>query len=135
MSRMCRRHPDCTVPKGQQGCFLCGDASPHVESDRLKFERLMHANNIEPGQGHRYTTPGAYQRLLKRHGLTDDVSPKELRNRVTDRSYRERVQNQKIERVLEGMRDPAMRAAQEGRPVQTERQQALRRRLEQVLKR
>ena len=133
--KMCARHPDCSIPKGQTECFLCGDSSPHVESDRLKFERLMHANNIEPGQGHRYTTPGAYQRLLKKHRMTDDIGPKELRDRVTDRSYRERVQNQKIDRVLEGMREPAMRAAQEGRSAQTERQQALRRRLEQVWKR
>ena len=106
-----------------------------VESDQRKFERMMMANNIEPGQGHRYTTPGAYQRMLKRHGLTDDVSPKEIRRLVTDTSKRERVREERIQRFTEGLRQQALQAASQGRPVQTERQRALYRSVERVFTR
>lgn len=92
-----------TVPPLAQGCALCPGTSAVVESDRNKFEREVLANHIVPGQGHRYRSKGAYQRMLKQRRMTDDVTTKELIARTRDTGFRERVRDEKIRRYLQGM--------------------------------
>ena len=104
----CSQHPTVNCPKGKQECFLCGDSSLHVENDKFKFEYERMAQHVQPGiTGIR--TKGQYQRLLKRHGLTDDIGHKELVRCVTDTSKRERVREEKIKRYLDRMTDPLHR--------------------------
>lgn len=83
--------------------MLCPGKAALVESDRNKFERERIANGFCPGEGARYRSPAAYQRLLKRRGLTDDVSLKELQRLTVDTSKRERVRESMIRRYTEQM--------------------------------
>ena len=134
----CRRHPTIDRLKGKAYCTFCEDWSRHssvVESDARKFERNVFARHIDRNARGDYGSPGSYKRLLKRHGLTDDVSLKELRDRAVDTAYRERVREQKIHTFTDGLRRDALQSADAGRPVQTERQRALWNRLERMGKR
>lgn len=97
----CRRHPSAECLNGKLFCFLCGDwrGSYAIESDRNKFERERLAQHIQPGvRG--VSTRGQYQRLLKRHGMTDDVTTKELMCLTRDTNKRARVQEEKIRAYL-----------------------------------
>lgn len=122
---------------GKPYCTLDEDwsiPSAWMESDRLKFERNVWARHIDRNARGDYSSPGRYKRLLKQHGLTDDVGTKELMDRTVDRAYRERVQERKIQTFTESLRNDALQAANAGRPIQTERQRALRSRLERLVK-
>ena len=80
-------------------CTLCEDDGAYVPSDSRKFEYAKMSQHIQPGvQG--VTTKGAYQRLLKRHGLTDDVTTKELMQVTCDTSKRARVREERIRSYL-----------------------------------
>ena len=100
----CTRHPSTEVLPRKDICFLCQDAeaSYAVESDRRKFEYGVMAQHIQPGiQGIR--THGQYQRLLKRHGMTDDVPMKEVVNLTRDTGKRERIREERIRSYLTQM--------------------------------
>lgn len=97
----CREHPGWD----RDACVWCGaapDSGPSVESDRNKFEREKLAQHVQPGvTGVR--TAGQYQRLLKRHGLTDDIPTKEIIRMTRDTGKRERVKEEKIQGYLRQM--------------------------------
>lgn len=100
----CPKHPSTELLPGKPECFLCQDAreSYSVESDRNKFEREQLAQHVQPGvQGIR--TRGQYQKLLKRHGLTDDIPTKALIQATRDTSKRERVREERIKSYLSQM--------------------------------
>lgn len=97
----CKRHPSCECPRGQSECFLCGDGA-HIENDKFKFQYELMARHVDRNAvGIR--TRGQYQRLLKRKGLTDDVTYKELRTLTLDTGKRERIREEKIRSYLEKM--------------------------------
>ena len=105
----CGRHPSTELLPKKDVCFLCQDieASYGVESDRNKFEREQLAQHIQPGvQGIR--TRGQYQRLLKRHGMTDDISTKELIQTTRDTNKRMRVREERVRSYLHQM-EPKLR--------------------------
>jgi hypothetical protein len=130
----CRKHPDCDVLTGRTICFICQDwtDSYAVESDRNKFEREQMAQHVEPGvRGVR--TQGQYQRLLKRHGLTDDLPMREIAACAVDVAKRERVRDAGIQHIVSHL-EQRMRSAQD-RPVQTQFQHRLKQRVERLLTR
>lgn len=93
----CSKHPSAELLPKKDECFLCQtiEDSYAVESDRRKFEYEQMAQHVQPGiQGIR--TRSQYQRLLKRNGLTDDVSTKELVTLTRDTGKRERIREERI---------------------------------------
>lgn len=102
----CKRH-NAQCPKGKTECFLCGDDGPYVENDKMKFEREFMVQHIQPGAVAR--TRGQYQRLLKRNGMTDDISKKELARLTMDTGKRESIREQKISTYLKAI-TPALEA-------------------------
>lgn len=97
----------CAVHPGwdAEDCVWCGAdraESPGIEGDLRSSEYARMAQHVQPGiTGIR--TKGQYQRLLKRHKLTDDVTHKELARCVTDTGKRERVREEKIRAYINQM--------------------------------
>lgn len=75
-------------------CTLCEDGPAYVPSDLRKFQYQQMAQHVQPGV--QISTKRAYQQLLKRKGLTDDVTHKELREMTVNISKRIRVREEKI---------------------------------------
>ena len=73
-----------------------------MESDRRKFEYEQMAQHVQPGvRGIR--THRQYQRLLKRHGMTDDVPMKDVVKLTRNTGKRERIREERIRSYLTQM--------------------------------
>ncbi len=124
----CPNHPSMHLLPHKDYCTLDEDWSDGImygiESDRRKFEYAYMS------QG-RFSTKGAYQRDLKRQGLTDDISVKELRKSDMGRRKREQVREESIRKLT----DSTFKGFRYGnQPCSTPKQRYLRNRLEKVLK-
>ena len=98
----CPRHPSMKCLPRRPYCTLCEDGSFAVEHDLRTLDYQQMAQHVTPGiQGIR--TRRQYQRLLKRHGLTDDIPPKELMAMTVNRGKRERVREDSIQRLLDSI--------------------------------
>ena len=84
-------------------------ASGLIESDRNKFEYNLWAQHVEPGHKE-IATRGQYRRLLKRHGLMDDIPRKEAIAMAYNRPYRQRVKREQVRELMRKM-TPQMEAA------------------------
>lgn len=132
----CLRHPSAECLPRQQLCFLCQDYRDNysVESDRNKFEREIMSQHIQPGiAGIR--TRVQYQKFLRRNGLTDDVTTKEIMRATTDRAKRERVKEEGIRRIVTEVGDRLLPIVNRPMQITTDRQQRLKQRLERYLSR
>jgi len=98
----CVKHPSAELLKGHDYCFICQDGGPSIEADQRSNDYEQMAQHVTPGiTGIR--TKGQYQRLLKRHGLTDDIPYKEIIKCAKDTGKRERIQEAGIKRIVDGM--------------------------------
>lgn len=131
----CHRHPSMEYLKGKRLCTLCEDGAPLVEADRRSSMYELMSQHVEPGvRGIR--TKRQYQRLLKRHGLTDDVSPKQMRRFVLyeAKPKRERVLTETVNQITQKMFGKFTNERMH-QTIRTEKQHQLKQRLTQLLSR
>lgn len=123
----CKTHPSMSLLSGKSYCTLDEDWTVDTfvtESDKRKFEYEMMS-------GGKARTRLAYQRYLKRNGLTDDVSLKELRKSDLGARKQEQHLNESVSKIT----DKLFKGFRYGnQPCKTEKQYKLRKRLESVLK-
>lgn len=130
----CSRHAACNDGKSS-GCLFVRTGAPSVEQDLRHRDYAKMAEHIEPGITQRIGvwTHGTYQRFLKRHGMTDDVTLKEHRALVTDTGKRERIREEGIRRMTDRLAESMRRARQQPFRVQTPAQRQLMQRLKAYL--
>lgn len=123
----CTRHAVCNEPGQPVGCLFQNDGAPSIEHDLRHHDYAKMSEHIEPGINARVPvwTKGRYQRFLKRHGMTDDVTLREHRALVTDTGKRARVREEGIRRMTDGMVESMQRGSQQPIRVATPVQRAL----------
>ena len=127
----CQRHPDTEVLKGHDYCFLDQNGGSSIEHDRIGNDYEVMSQHVKPGITG-ITTRRKYQQLLKREGLTDDVTHKEIVHCTLDSGKRDKVREQGIASIVDSMTD-RMRHVRDV-PVHTDSQRQLRKNLVQWMR-
>lgn len=123
----CTRHAVCNESGQPEGCRFQDTGAPAIEHDLRAHDYAKMAEHIEPGINAKVPvwTKGRYQRFLKRHGMTDDVTLKEHRALVRDTGKRARIREEGIRRVTDQMVESMRRGSQQPIHVSTPVQRAL----------
>lgn len=123
----CTRHAVCNELGQPEGCLFRGEGAASVEHDLRHDDYAKMAEHIEPGINARVPmwTRGRYQRFLKRHGMTDDITTKEHQALVQDTGKRERIREEGIRRMTDRLAESMRRGSQQPIRVATPAQRAL----------